>query len=127
MPHRNKSRTRVRVAGHHIGLNQSGSNGVHGDSVSNTMPTNLWLSTVKIALSWLGTRIRGGRLCLTDMSVFRGMVSSITAGFTAVNVTQVFRVCRFLDDHSPTTKTADPEPAPVLRARSIPRRRSPRD
>jgi hypothetical protein len=65
------------------------------------MPTNFWLSTVKIALSWLGTRIRGGRLCLTGLWIFRGIVCRITAGLTAVNVTQVFRVCRFLDDHGP--------------------------
>src|ERR1019366_7095209 len=34
MPHRNKIRVRVGVAGHHIGLYQRGSNGVHGDPVS---------------------------------------------------------------------------------------------
>lgn len=35
MPHRNKIRARVGVAGHHIGFNQRGSNGIDGNTVSN--------------------------------------------------------------------------------------------
>ncbi len=59
------------------------------------MPTNFWLSTAKTAFSRLGTRIRGGRVCLTDLSVFRGIVCRIAAGLQPSMLPKCFEFAGF--------------------------------